>query len=78
LFAYVYDHLLTQGEPTVESSWMVCTLSTLLSWLDTSISMEITGVIQTSICRSLVYPYLRNYELAVYCWEQILAIVRNG
>jgi protein SHQ1 len=45
LFAYIYDHLLTQGEPTIKSSWMVYTLSTLLSWLDTSISMEITGMI---------------------------------
>ena len=34
LFAYVYDHLLTDGDPSIESSWTVCTLSCALSWLE--------------------------------------------
>jgi len=34
LFAYAYDHLLTDGDPTVESAWTVSILSASLSWLD--------------------------------------------
>jgi protein SHQ1 len=34
LFAYVYDHLLTDGEPTVESAWTVSTLSATLAALE--------------------------------------------
>lgn len=34
LFAYAYDHRVTGGEGSVESSWSVRTLSPLLSWLD--------------------------------------------
>lgn len=34
LFAYVYDHLLTDGDPTVESAWTVSKLSASLSWLE--------------------------------------------
>ena len=33
LFAYAYDHRVTGGEGSVESSWTVRTLSPLLSWL---------------------------------------------
>jgi SHQ1 protein len=34
LFAYVYDHLLNDGEATVESAWTISKLSAGLSWLD--------------------------------------------
>jgi SHQ1 protein len=34
LFAYVYDHLLNDGEATVESAWTISKLSASLSWLD--------------------------------------------
>ena len=79
LFAYVYDHLMTDGDPTSESSWTVCTLSSTLSWLDTfSTKDSFELVVRHSIRRALIYPYLRNYELATYCWKQVCCIVRNG
>mmetsp|Transcript_8108 Transcript_8108/g.17540 ORF Transcript_8108/g.17540 Transcript_8108/m.17540 type:complete len:635 (-) Transcript_8108:226-2130(-) len=34
IFAYVYDHRTTGGDPTVESSWTVAILSPTLSWFD--------------------------------------------
>jgi protein SHQ1 len=76
LFAYAYDHLLTDGDPTTESSWTLCTLSSTLSWLDTFDSLD--DVVGHSIRRALIYPYLRNYELALYCWIQVSHILRNG
>ena len=33
LLAYCYDNRLTQGDPNVETTWTVCTLSPTLSWL---------------------------------------------
>jgi protein SHQ1 len=34
LFAYVYDHLTTDGDATVESAWTVSILSASLSWME--------------------------------------------
>ena len=34
LFAYVYDHVVTDGEATVESAWTISILSASLSWLE--------------------------------------------
>ena len=80
LFGYVYDHLMTDGDPTTESSWTVCILSSTLSWLDaynsTDDSLEL--VVQHSIRRALIYPYLRNYEIAMYCWSQLCYILKKG
>jgi len=79
LFAYVYDHLLTSGDPTVESSWTVTTLSCSLSWLqDYSDTPSLSKVMEYSMRRSLIYPYLRNYSFSVFCWKQVACIVRNG
>lgn len=76
LYAFVYDHLLTQGDPTVESSWNICTLSSTLSWLDTF--DDLLQVVQSSIRRSLIFPYTRNYEFSIYCWRQTMAILTQG
>jgi len=76
LFAYTYDHLLTDGEATTESSWTICTLSCTLSWLDEFTTAE--DVVRSSIRRSLIYPYIRNYEFAVHCWEQVRNILFRG
>ena len=77
LFAYTYDHLLTDGDPTIESSWTICTLSSLLSWLDDS-SDSVNDVVCQSMRRSLVFPYIRNYEFGLHCWQQALQIVKQG
>jgi len=81
LFAYVYDHIMADGDPTIESSWTVCILSSTLGWLDIfdvehGDSLEL--VVKHSIRRALIYPYLRNYKLALYCWNQVLCILQNG
>jgi protein SHQ1 len=99
LYAYVYDHIMTEGEPTVESSWTVSTLSCSLSWLDVpTIVLEypsnqgqekdddscmlqqqlVLDVVCASLRRTLIYPYLRNYDLGVHCWKQVRRILWNG
>lgn len=75
LFAYVYDHLMTDGDPTIESCWTICILSPTLSWLDTMESLEETVI--NSIRRAMIYPYLRNYELALHCWNQVCLILKQ-
>ena len=76
LYAFVYDHLVTQGDPTVESSWNISTLSSTLSWLDTFHDMN--DIVSASLRRTLIFPYLRNYDFALYCWNQIYMLVSQG
>ncbi|CAB9523340.1 Protein SHQ1 homolog [Seminavis robusta] len=78
LFAYCYDHLLTDGDPTVESAWNISILSCSLSWLESFDQGEcVADVVAQSIRRSLIYPYLRNVEFGVYCWTQVSQIVTS-
>lgn len=78
LFAYVYDHIMTDGDPTIESSWTVCVLSSTLSWLDVFDKDSLEVTVRHCIRRTLVYPYLRNYQLALDCWKQVSTILQNG
>ncbi|KAK1743169.1 SHQ1 protein [Skeletonema marinoi] len=80
LFAYVYDHRTTDGDPTVESSWTVMILSPTLSWLECYNSPydTIADVIGWSIRRSLIYPYLRSYDLAKHIAEDVCEIMKRG
>ena len=83
LFAYCYDHLLTDGDPTVESAWTVSILSVGLSWLESFDNNKKNDrgaadlVVVQSIRRSLIYPYLRNLEFAVYVWKQVVHILQD-
>jgi protein SHQ1 len=94
LFAYAYDHLTTSGDPTVESAWTIVILSPSLCWLDDSWQwvdddagtsgegeesmIQIKRVIRSSLRRSLVYPYLRNLDLALRCAKQVANILAGG
>jgi protein SHQ1 len=79
LFAYVYDHIVTDGDPTVESAWNITLLSPSLSWLEDWMPEDsVQTVTASSIRRALIYPYIRNYEFAVYMMTQVTAILRQG
>ena len=92
LFAYAYDHRTTGGDPTVESSWTVAILSPTLSWFDKYDAVADGGtdaathtcidtpadVILWCIRRSLVYPYLRSYNLGVMIANDAISILRGG
>jgi len=80
LFAYVYDHRTTDGDPTVESSWTVMILSPSLSWLENYNPPydTILDVIRWNIRRSLIYPYLRSYALAIKLANDVCQIIKCG
>jgi len=87
LFAYAYDHRGTQGEPSVESSWTVSTLSSILSWfIDYQESVGAPfehgeGCRQVAVAcmrRSLTYPYLRSWELGLKALEDTRTILKLG
>lgn len=80
LFAYCYDHLLTDGDATVESAWTISILSCSLSWLESfdDESSGVEGVLYQSMRRSLVYPYLRNVDFAIFVWRQVQSILTFG
>ncbi|GAX28106.1 protein SHQ1 [Fistulifera solaris] len=75
LFAYVYDHLTTDGEPTVESAWTVTKLSASLSCLEDWSHDTVETVMISSCRRTLLYPYLRNMDLACLCWQHVSNII---
>jgi len=79
LYAYTYDHRLTQGDPTCESAWTVTILSMTLSWFE-CYSIEITplNVFQWSIRRVLIYPYIRNYEFSIQLVHDVMDILKQG
>jgi len=58
--AYVYDHLTTMSDSTVESSWTISTLTTGLSYLESPTSIE--EVLHSFLRRVAIYPYWRNIE----------------
>jgi protein SHQ1 len=79
LFAYVYDYIATDDDPTVESAWSITILSPSLSWLEDWLPEDsVHTVCESSIRRALIYPYIRNYEFAVYIMKQVAAILRQG
>lgn len=65
LYAYVYDHRITNGESTCESSWTIVMLSPTLSWLESYNPPydTIDQVVRWSIRRALIYPYCRNFDM---------------
>lgn len=80
LFAYAYDHRTTDGEPTIESSWTIMILSPTLSWLEAYNAPydSIGDVMRWCIRRSLIYPYLRNYDLAMKVVCDVATILIKG
>jgi len=71
LFAYCYEMRITAGDLSVESASNMTRLSGLLSWLDAyQAGTPLAAVIQGSLRRSFVYPYLR-------CWTYSRMILND-
>lgn len=76
LVPYVYDHLMTMGDPTVESAWTISKLSSSLSWLDPPKSIQ--EAIITLTRRMLIYPYWRNFEFSInIVWNHAISILEK-
>jgi protein SHQ1 len=66
LYSYAFDHRLSQGECNVESAHNITRMSVALSWLEqynTSGDDE-SLVVQFSMRRAMIYPYIRHWKLA--------------
>jgi protein SHQ1 len=76
MFAYCYNHRTTEGENTVESAWTMVKLSTVLSCF---VMMDhISKVKIASTERSLVYPWIRSYELSEKVWTDVMVLFKLG
>ena len=80
LFAYAFDHRISEGDPTVESSWTIMTLSVCLSWLEyfNPPYDTIVDILRWNVRRSLIYPYLRNLSLSVKICSDVCRIMTGG
>jgi protein SHQ1 len=76
LVPYVYDHITSMGEPTVESAWTVTQLSSSLSWLDPPETPREALVSLTR--RMVIYPYWRNVDFCTDVWEHVLFMLEQG
>lgn len=76
LFAYSYNHRVTEGEGNVESCWCIGKLSSSLSSLEQfSVLKDVTI---SSVRRSLVYPLYRHIGLAEKVLQDVYILIRLG
>ena len=64
-----------------ESAWSIATLSASLSWLEsylTDSTPDVLSVLNISMRRSLIYPYLRLYSLSQMCLNDVVCVLGNG
>ncbi|CAD6208199.1 GSCOCG00010451001-RA-CDS [Cotesia congregata] len=76
MFSSSYNHRVTTGENTSESSWDINKLSGTLCWFESYSSMD--QVVKTSVRRSLCYPIYRNWELSIKVLEDVKAMLKLG
>lgn len=76
LFAYCYDVRTTAGEASCESGWTIRKLSSQLSWLENFDNVRDAAV--ACVRRSLCYPLLRHWELALAVLRDVLRLLELG
>ncbi|XP_034934864.1 protein SHQ1 homolog [Chelonus insularis] len=76
LFSYCYNHRVTMGENTSESSWDINKISSTLSWFDYFIFLE--DVVKSCIRRSLCFPLYRYWELSIKVLDDVNKILALG
>lgn len=76
LIGFTYDHLTSQGDSGIESTWTVSIVSPTLAWLDTT--SDLKAVVRTAVRRTLSFPFLRQYELALHVLRETVALLRRG
>ncbi|KAF9916691.1 hypothetical protein BX616_003115 [Lobosporangium transversale] len=76
LFAYSYDLRVSEGDTTVETPWTICKLSPSMAALDQFTTLKETIV--ACIRRSLAYPLIRNWSLAMKVLQDVYVILKLG
>eukprot|EP00039_Didymoeca_costata_P032711 m.38991 g.38991 ORF g.38991 m.38991 type:complete len:452 (-) comp9501_c0_seq2:113-1468(-) len=76
IFAWAYDHRLTEGESTVESAWTISSLSSTLSFLVEFESLQNCAI---ACCRrAMTYPLVRHWGLFEQVWKDTCKIFSMG
>ena len=80
LYAYAYDYRMTIGDPSSESAWTIGKLSSTLSWLDSydCKNEKPADVLRFGMRRSLIYPYLRYWNMARLVANDVVNIFKAG
>lgn len=76
LFGYCYDKRTTLNESTVESSWTINKLSSLLSWFSTF--KDVDEVLRACYRRALIFPIFRNFELCHKVKNDLVTLLKRG
>lgn len=76
IFSWSYNHRVTQGENCSESAWNITKLSATLSWLDSF--TDIRDVLVSCYRRSLIFPLVRNWQLAQSVLKDTVKILLLG
>lgn len=76
LYSWCYNHRITLGENCPESAWNIAKLSATLSWLDSFTHLR--DVVTSSMCRSLIYPLIRNWQLSKEVLKDTIQILTLG
>lgn len=76
LIGFAYDHLTSQGDSGIESTWAASIVSPTLAWLDTT--PDLKAVVRTAVRRILSFPFLRQYELAMHVLRETVALLSCG
>lgn len=76
MFAHAYNLRSMEGEHTVESSWTVLKLSSMLSWFDTLKTLQ--EALISSARRALIYPIYRNWGLVQAVLQDVYQLFYLG
>lgn len=76
LYAWSYNHRVTLGENCVESAWNISKISATLSWLDSFTQLKHVAV--SCVSRSLIYPLIRNWHLAMEVLKDTAQLLSLG
>ncbi|KAI9595561.1 SHQ1 protein-domain-containing protein [Syncephalis fuscata] len=76
IFAYSYDHRISEGELTVESAWTLCKTSATLSSLESFTTLD--EVMIAGYRRALAYPLYRHWELTEKVWTDVYVLFKLG
>ena len=74
IYGYVYDQLV-MGDSTVETSWVIATLSPVLSYFDYIDDDRL--LIQTLIRRTMIYPLIRNYDICIKALKETVNVMKG-
>lgn len=76
MFAYAYNLRTMEGENTVESSWTIVKLSSVLSWFDKLQTLQ--EALISSARRSLIFPLYRNWTLVQSIFQDLYQLFYLG